>query len=82
MYNFWNLQFLTPKYVLLQFSQNPDLLMQLLSTNNTTIVEASPFDKTWGIGLDAYHPDATNEYRWKGLNWLGQALTEVRHKLS
>ncbi len=65
-----------------QFSQNPHLRRILLATSSTTLVEASPYDKLWGIGLDADHHDATNPSLWRGSNWLGRILCEVRDNLS
>ena len=66
---------------LFQFSQNKNLLSTILETHPRTLVEASPFDKVWGIGLEANDPRASNRKYWKGQNLLGQALTEVREKL-
>jgi ribA/ribD-fused uncharacterized protein len=42
------------------------------------MVEASPFDKIWGIGYAADNPKATNRSQWRGTNWLGEVLTQVR----
>lgn len=53
----------------------------ILSTADKTLVEASPYDKIWGIGLAASHPDAENPEKWKGLNLLGKVLMEVRSEL-
>ena len=64
-----------------KFSQNPELGTFLLSTDNKVLVEASPFDSIWGIGLSATDERATNPERWRGLNLLGFALMEVRHRL-
>ncbi len=61
-----------------KFTQNPDLAEKLLNTGNTTIVEASPVDKIWGIGLGESHPDATNPLKWRGQNLLGITLMRVR----
>lgn len=61
-----------------KFMQNPDLLEILLKTGNTTLVEASPIDKIWGIGLDEETAKVTPSNQWKGTNWLGLTLTEVR----
>jgi ribA/ribD-fused uncharacterized protein len=66
----------------LKFSQNADLLAFLLGTGHRILVEASPVDKIWGIGLEAKHPHADNPSLWKGLNLLGFALMEVRAQLS
>jgi ribA/ribD-fused uncharacterized protein len=61
-----------------KYRQNESLKMLLLATENWIFVEASPKDVVWGIGLDAKHPDATIPSKWKGLNLLGNAITEAR----
>lgn len=65
-----------------KFNQNPKLKEALLNTGTSIIVEASPVDKIWGIGLAETHPDATNPSKWRGLNLLGIVLMRVRDKLS
>jgi ribA/ribD-fused uncharacterized protein len=66
---------------LAKFGQNHRLKDTLLSTEDKIIVEASPYDKIWGIGL--YHDDdkVLDEKNWKGKNLLGKALMEVREVL-
>lgn len=64
-----------------KFSQNEDLKTKLLNTGDTILVEASKYDKIWGIGLTEDDPRAWNENTWNGLNLLGKALTKVREKL-
>ena len=66
---------------LAKFSQNLDLKEFLLTTENRVLVEASPVDKIWGIGLAEDHIDADNPLKWKGLNLLGFALMVVRKKI-
>ncbi|WP_445456461.1 NADAR family protein [Flavobacterium sp. HNIBRBA15423] len=61
-----------------KFSQNKNLKEFLLNTDNQIIVEASPFDKIWGIGTRSHIEDPK---QWKGLNLLGFALMEVRDEL-
>ena len=61
-----------------KFSQNKNLHEFLLSTADSIIVEASPVDAIWGIGLDANHEDAKNPSKWRGLNLLGFALMNKR----
>lgn len=63
---------------LAKFKQHPPLSQFLLSTGNRIIVEASPVDRVWGIGLKADDLNASNPSRWQGLNLLGFALMEVR----
>ncbi|WP_163830675.1 NADAR family protein [Spartinivicinus ruber] len=64
-----------------KFNQNPNLKEFLLNTGNRVLVEASPVDKIWGIGLPADYQYIENPYMWKGLNLLGFALMEVRNQL-
>lgn len=66
----------------LKFDQNKGLKNYLLSTNNRILVEASPVDALWGIGLAKDDPQAQNPFQWKGLNLLGFALMEVRDMLN
>lgn len=61
-----------------KFAQNEHLKAVLMATGNTVMVEASPYDKIWGIGLAANHPDAQNPAKWRGLNLLGQVLTQLK----
>ncbi len=61
-----------------KFTQNSDLKEMLLQTKGTTLVEASPYDKIWGIGLKENDPRALSRETWQGTNWLGEVLTEVR----
>ena len=61
-----------------KFSQNPDLKGFLLSTGDAILVEASPFDKIWGIGLDRETALKGTVNDWQGENLLGCALMEVR----
>ncbi|GAB7532172.1 hypothetical protein PS3A_45870 [Pseudomonas sp. 3A(2025)] len=63
---------------LAKFSQNPELNEYLLQTGTSVIVEASPVDSVWGIGLAQDNADVNNPNLWKGLNLLGFALMQVR----
>ncbi len=66
---------------LAKFSQHPALGEYLLSTTDQVLVEASPVDRIWGIGLAAEDPKASRPEQWRGLNLLGYALMEVRERL-
>lgn len=62
-----------------KFTQNKGLLTQLLSTGNKELVEASPQDKIWGIGLAESDPRAWDKSTWLGTNWLGETLTKLKN---
>jgi ribA/ribD-fused uncharacterized protein len=64
-----------------KFDQNEDLKKIILSTVGTTLVEASPEDRIWGIGLRKTDPRALSRDTWLGTNWLGIALMKVREVL-
>ena len=66
---------------LLKFSQNPDLKTFLLNTKNRVLVEASPVDEIWGVGLSRDSDKIHDPNTWRGLNLLGFALMEVRDRL-
>ncbi len=61
-----------------KFSQNKELWEFLKNTKDRILVEASPRDRIWGIGMGKANPDAENPMKWKGKNLLGFAITEVR----
>lgn len=64
-----------------KFSQNPDLRDFLVNTGSRVLIEASPKDRIWGIGLAENDPESENPNLWRGLNLLGFALMQVRLKL-
>ncbi|WP_018750558.1 NADAR family protein [Paenibacillus sanguinis] len=66
---------------LAKFSQNAALWDFMKTTKNRILVEASPRDRVWGIGMGKSNPDAENPLKWRGKNQLGFALTEVRDHL-
>jgi ribA/ribD-fused uncharacterized protein len=65
-----------------KFNQNLQLKSFLIETSSRVLVEASPVDRIWGIGLDAASSQAENPSEWLGLNLLGFALMEVRALLA
>lgn len=67
--------------ILEKFKQNPDIRQVLFASYPYKIVEASPYDTIWGIGMGFDDPNITNESKWKGENLLGEILTEVRELL-
>lgn len=65
-----------------KFNQNKEMGEYLLKTGNRILVEASPVDTIWGIGLTKDSTDIDNIYAWRGLNLLGFALMEARDFLN
>ncbi|MFE9333975.1 NADAR family protein [Streptomyces sp. NPDC006925] len=66
---------------LAKFSADTELRDFLLKSRDRVLVEASPLDRIWGIGLAADDARASSPSRWKGLNLLGFALMETRNTL-
>ena len=64
-----------------KFGQDEAMRGFLLSTTNRVLVEASPRDRIWGIGMGAANEAATDPARWRGRNLLGFALMEARERL-
>lgn len=64
-----------------KFTQNEELLAALLATRGTTLVEASPDDRIWGVGLAEDNPRIRNRSTWRGTNWLGEILTRLRGEI-
>lgn len=64
-----------------KFTQDEKLMSFLLATGDKILVEASPYDKIWGIGLSEQEKEATQIEKWQGQNLLGFALMEVRDEI-
>ena len=64
-----------------KFGADDEMTELLLATGRRVLVEASPRDRVWGIGLGKDNPAATDPRRWRGENLLGFALMEARRLL-
>ncbi len=64
-----------------KFRQNQDLRDYLLGTGQKILVETSPVDTVWGIGLVENDPRASDPEQWRGLNLLGFVLMNARSRL-
>jgi hypothetical protein len=62
-----------------KFTQNKALFEKLKSTGNKVLVEASPYDKIYGVGLGENDPKILDENNWRGENLLGNTLMNVRN---
>ncbi|MGK5557241.1 NADAR family protein [Actinomadura kijaniata] len=65
-----------------KFSAHDDLREYLVATEGRVLVEASPVDRVWGIGLAEDDPRAQRPSQWRGLNLLGFALMDARAELA
>lgn len=61
-----------------KFTQDTYSLNCMLNTGDSIIVEASPYDKVWGIGMKKDDPRAADPTQWEGLNLLGTVLMKAR----
>jgi len=64
-----------------KFTQNEDAYNYLMETKGYYLVEASPTDTVWGVGLGGYEKEIKDPKNWRGTNWLGQVLTQLREDL-
>ncbi len=60
-----------------KYQQNNKLKEKLIDTNTKELVEASPKDTIWGIGMSDDDPELENKSIW-GKNILGKILMRVR----
>lgn len=65
-----------------KFAAHPALRAFLLGTGERVLVEASPMDRVWGIGLAADDERASDPRHWRGPNLLGFALMAARERLA
>lgn len=66
---------------MLKFSSSSELLQYLTNTAPRVLVESSPQDRIWGIGMDKAQAKLTDPAGWNGQNLLGFALMESRSRL-
>lgn len=66
---------------ILKFSQNSELRDYLQNTGTKILVEASPYDKIWGIGMKKGTEGILDPSKWKGENLLGFSIMEVRERI-
>ena len=64
-----------------KFTQNDELTTFLRASSARVLVEASPRDRIWGIGLEAKDPRSRDPRAWLGQNLLGFALMEARRRI-
>lgn len=64
-----------------KFSQSGGYLHYLLGTEDRIIVEGSPYDRIWGVGISWSDPRIEDEANWRGENLLGKAIMRVRNEL-
>ena len=67
---------------LAKFIQNSHAKEKLLSTGDSRLVECSPTDRVWGIGISLMDPRALNHKKWRGQNLLGKQLEKVRELIT
>lgn len=63
--------------LVLKFEQNPKLLDKLLQLSHLEFVEASPFDRIWGVRLAEDDDEILDRRNWKGSNHLGILLNTL-----
>lgn len=61
-----------------KFTSDEKLRKYIISTGDKHLVEASPYDAIWGVKLAVNDPRVNNPANWRGTNWLGEVLMEVR----
>ena len=66
---------------LAKFTQNISLMKMLKDTEGKSLAEASPYDRNWGIGLSVQNPKIYDRKKWRGKNWAGEVLEEVRSSI-
>jgi ribA/ribD-fused uncharacterized protein len=65
-----------------KFSSDDELRSYLVGTGERVLVEASPNDRIWGIGMSRDDPSVEHPSQWRGQNLLGFALMQARARLA
>lgn len=76
-----NCKHIVKRGVKVKFQQNPDLLQELLDTEDAILCECAGQDRIWGIGINLHDSSWTDTTNWNGSNYLGIILMEVREEL-
>lgn len=63
---------------MLKFDQNPEMWEELDATGDKHIVEGAHYDSVWGVKLAWNDPLILDPANWRGTNWLGEVLMQVR----
>ncbi len=64
-----------------KFSQSESLLAELIESGDRELVEASPHDTIWGIGLHWNDDAVLDKEKWRGENKLGKAIMTARETI-
>lgn len=64
-----------------KFKQDPELKEFLILTDGYELVEASPYDKIWGVGLGPDDPRILDPKNWEGENLLGKSIMDARERI-
>ena len=81
--DFWdrNCRYIVKRGVKAKFAQNPELLQKLLDTQNALLAECAGHDRIWGIGINLHDSSWHDVSNWRGSNYLGIILMEIRAEL-
>ena len=63
-----------------KFAQNPVMLEELLGTGNALLAECAGNDAIWGIGINLHDEAWKDVSNWRGRNYLGIILMELREE--
>lgn len=65
-----------------KFTSSERMRQEILDTGDLMLVEGSPFDSLWGIGIDWREKAAEDPAQWKGRNLLGKCLVAAREVIA